>query len=154
MRIAQVSPFLPSRAGGSVIYSTNLALQLKIRGHDVEFYAARTTAEDGELLKEKNVAVHTRPTFGVAFGVNPMAFVLPDLLKSDAEVIHAHSYIYPTSNRAAIAARVLRRPFVPPMHGPTNQAGGVLAGRISSALFLKEKVYAKTIGRGTIGCAA
>src|SRR5438874_10552767 len=87
MRIAQVSPFLPSRAGGSVIYSTNLALQLKIRGHDVEFYAARTTAEDGEILKEKNVAVHTRPTFGVAFGVNPMAFVLPDLLKSDAEVI-------------------------------------------------------------------
>src|SRR6266705_2142153 len=53
MRIAQVSPFLPSRSGGSVVYSTNLALQLQGRGHDVEFYAARTSVEDGAVLKEK-----------------------------------------------------------------------------------------------------
>src|SRR5438046_10728389 len=99
MRIAQVSPFLPSRAGGSVVYSTNLALQLKIRGHDVEFYAARTTAEDGGILKEKNVAVHTRPTLGVAFGVPPMAFVLPDLLRSGAALIHTQSYTATTQNR-------------------------------------------------------
>ena len=153
MRIAQVSPFLPSRAGGSVIYSTNLALQLQGRGHDVEFYAARTSVEDGAVLKDRNVAVHTRPAVGIAFGVNPMAFVLPDLLKSDAEVIHAHSCIYATSNQAAIAARVLRRPFVLHMHGATYQGGGIMDRRISSALFLKEKVYDKTIGRWTIGCA-
>src|SRR5437763_17145923 len=101
MRIAQVSPFLPSRAGGSVIYATNLALQLKIRGHAVEFYAARTTAEDGEILKEKNVAVRTRPASGGAFRVNPMAFVLHDLLKSDAQLLHPHPYLYPPSNQPA-----------------------------------------------------
>src|SRR5205809_5943314 len=129
MTIAQVSPCLRSRAGGSVIYSTNLALQLKIRGHDVEFYAARTTAEDGEILKEKNVAVHTRPTFGVAFGVNPMAFVLPDLLKSDAEAIHAHSSIYATPNQAANPARALPRPFGPHMHGATYQGAGTMDRR-------------------------
>jgi glycosyltransferase involved in cell wall biosynthesis len=153
VRIAQVSPFLPSRAGGSVVYSTNLALQLRRRGHDVEFYAARTGAEDGEALKERRVAVHTRLAFGVAFGVNPMAYVLPDLLKSDAEIIHAHSYIYTTSNQAAMAARVRRRPFVLHMHGATYQGRGIADRRISTALFLKQKVYDKTIGRWTIGCA-
>jgi glycosyltransferase involved in cell wall biosynthesis len=153
MRIAQVSPFLPSRAGGSVVYSTNLALQLRRRGHDVEFYAARTSAEDGEVLKERQVAVHTRPAMGIAFGVNPMAYVLPDLLRSDAEIIHAHSYIYTTSNQAAIAAKVRRRPFVLHMHGATYQGRGIVDRRIASALFLKEKVYDKTIGRWTIGCA-
>src|SRR6058998_3761144 len=153
MRIAQVSPFLPSRSGGSVVYSTNLALQLKRRGHDVEYYAGRTTAEDGQILKEKNVAVHTRPTFGIAFGVNPMAYVLPDLLKSDADVIHAHSYIYTTSNQAAMAARIRRRPFVLHMHGATYFRHGIADRKTSSALYLKEKVYDKTIGRWTIGCA-
>jgi len=153
MRIAQVSPFLPSRAGGSVIYSTNLALQLQGRGHDVEFYAARTSVEDGAVLKDRNVAVHTRPAVGIAFGVNPMAFVLPDLLKSDAEVIHAHSYIYATSNQAAIAARVRHRPFVLHMHGATYQGHGIADRRISAALFLKEKVYDRTLGRWTIECA-
>lgn len=153
MRIAQVSPFLPSRAGGSVVYSTNLALQLRRRGHEVEFYAARTSPEDGAILKERQVAVHTRPSHGVAFGVNPMAYVLPDLLKSNAEIIHAHSYIYTTSNQAAIAARVRRRPFVLHMHGATYQGHGIVDRKTSIALYLKEKVYDKTIGRWTIGCA-
>src|SRR3989475_3270711 len=153
MRIAQVSPLLASRAGGAVVYSTNLALQLKRRGHDVEFYAARTTAEDGVVLKDRDVSVHTSRALGVAFGVNPMAYVLPDLMKSDAEVIHAHSYIYATSNQAAIAARVRGRPFVLHMHGATYQGHGIADRRTSAALFLKERVYDKTIGRWTIGCA-
>src|SRR5438046_9168103 len=147
MRIAQVSPFLPSRAGGSVIYSTNLALQLQGRGQYVQFYAARTSVEDGAVLKDRNVAVHTRPAVGIAFGVNPMAFVLPDLLKSDAEVIHAHSYIYATSNQAAIAARVRHRPFVLHMHGATYQGGGIMDLRISRDLCMTVMVYADTIGR-------
>jgi glycosyltransferase involved in cell wall biosynthesis len=144
---------LPSRSGGSVVYSTNLALQLQDRGHDVEFYAARTTAEDGEALKERHVAVHTRPALAVAFGVNPMVYVLPDLLKSDADVMHAHSYIYTTSNQAAIAARLRRRPFVLHMHGATYFRHGIADRKTSSALFLKEKLYDTTIGRWTIGCA-
>jgi len=153
MRIAQVSPFLPSRSGGSVVYSTNLALQLQGRGHDVEFYAARTSVEDGAVLKDRNVAVHTRPAVGIAFGVNPMAYVLSDLLKSDADVFHAHSYIYTTSNQAAIAARIRRRPFVLHMHGATYFRHGIADRKTSSALFLKEKLYDTTIGRWTIGCA-
>src|SRR3989475_9115297 len=153
MRIAQVSPFLPSRAGGSVVYSTNLALQLQSRGHDVEFFAARTSAEDGGSLKERHVAVHTRPTFGIAFGVNPMAYLLSALPRSDGETIHAHSYIYAPSNQAAIAARVRSRPFVLHMHGATYQGQGIADRRISGALFLKEKVYDKTLGRWTIGSA-
>jgi glycosyltransferase involved in cell wall biosynthesis len=104
-------------------------------------------------LKERQVSVHTRHSFGVAFGVNPMAYVLPDLLKSEADVIHAHSYIYTTSNQAALAARVRRRPFVLHMHGATYQGHGIMDRRTSTALLLKEKVYDKTIGRWTIGCA-
>src|SRR2546426_3284988 len=88
MRIAQVSPFLPSRSGGSVVYSTNLAHQLKRRGHDVEDYAGRTTAGGGQKFKEKKVGLHTRPTFRIAFRVNPMAELLPHLPQSDSGVIH------------------------------------------------------------------
>ena len=153
MRIAQVSPFMPSRASGSVVYSTNLSLQLESRGHDVEFYAAGTTADDGESLRKGNVTVHTRPSYGVAFGVNPMAYVLTDLLKSDAAVIHAHSYIYATSNQAAMAARIRGRPFVLHMHGATYQGHGIADRKTAAALFLKEKVYDKTLGKWTIGCA-
>jgi glycosyltransferase involved in cell wall biosynthesis len=99
------------------------------------------------------VAVHTRPAVGVAFGVNPMAYVLPDLLKTHADIIHAHSYIYTTSNQAAVAARLRRRPFVLHMHGATYIRHGIADRKTSSALFLKEKLYDKTLGRWTIGCA-
>ena len=153
MRIAQVSPFLPSRAGGSIVYSTNLALQLEHRGHDVEFYASGASASDGESLRRGHVTVHTRPSHGIAFGVNPMAYVLHDLLQSEAAVIHAHSYIYATSNQAALAARVRGRPFVLHMHGATYRRHGIADRRTSAALFLKEKVYDKTLGKWTIGCA-
>src|SRR3989440_4430610 len=153
MRIAQVSPFLPSRSGGWVVSSTILALQLQGGGHDVDFYAARTSVEDGAVLKDGNVAVHTRPAVGIAFGVNPMAYVLSDLLRSDADVFHAHSYIYTTSNQAAISARIPRRTFVLHMHGATYFRHGIADRKTSSALFLKEKLYDTTIGRWTIGCA-
>lgn len=153
MRVAQVSPFLPDRTGGSVIYSSNLALQLERRGHEVEFYAAQTGLDGGEGLRERNVTVHARPALGVAFGVNPIVYLLRDLLRSEADVIHSHSYIYATSNQAAIAAKVRDRPFVLHIHGATYQGHGIEDRRISMALFLKQRVYDKTLGRWTIGCA-
>lgn len=153
MRIAQVSPFMPSRAGGSVVYSTNLALELQRRGHDVEFYAAAAEADGGGSLRQSRVAVHARRMYGVAFGVNPIAYVLRDLLRSEAAIFHAHSYIYSTSNQAAIATRLRRRPFVLHMHGATYNGPGIADWKTSAALFLKEKVYDNTLGRWTIGCA-
>ena len=52
-----------------------------------------------------------------------------------------------------MAARIRRRPFVLHMHGATYFRHGIADRKTSSALYLKEKVYDKTIGRWTIGCA-
>jgi len=57
MRIAQVSPFLPSRAGGSVVYCSNLAMQLEKRGHTVEFFASRYPHADRRNKMGTDIAV-------------------------------------------------------------------------------------------------
>jgi hypothetical protein len=65
-----------------VVCSTNLAVSLRHRGREAEFYAARTGAEDRAALRERQAAVHTRPAFGVALSVNPIASVLPDVFQN------------------------------------------------------------------------
>jgi len=70
------------------VYSTNLALQLRRCGHDVEFYAADTSGENSEALQEGQVVVHTRPALGAVSSVNPVANVFLDVFEDTWERCH------------------------------------------------------------------
>jgi len=153
MRIAQVSPFLPSRAGGSVVYCSNLAMQLEKRGHTVEFFASRYPHADRRNKMGTDIAVQASRCYGLALGINPMSYVLSRLMKSPVDVVHAHSYIFFTSNQAALASRLTGTPLVLHIHGATYVRQPELDKRTRAKLWLKEKLYDPTLGRWTVRSA-
>jgi len=153
MRIAQVSPFLPSRAGGSVVYSSNLAMELEKRGHTVEFFASRYPQEDRRNKMGTDIAVRASRCYGLAFGINPISYVLSRLMKSPVDVVHAHSYIFFTSNQAALASRLTGIPLVLHIHGATYVRQPELDKKTRARLWLKEKFYDPTLGKWTVRSA-
>lgn len=153
MKIAQIAPFLPERPGGSAVYSSNLALELEKRGHDVEFYAPNFPPNGHRQYLGSHIPLHTSRCFGLMFGVNPLTFLARELARSNADVLHAHSYIYTTSNQAALVSRVTGRPLVLHIHGATYARPESMDCRTSTALLLKQKLYDPTLGRWTIESA-
>ena len=153
MRIAQVSPFLPSRAGGSVVYSSNLSMHLEKRGHTVEFFASRYPRTDHRKTMGNDIPVQASRCYGLALGVNPMSYVLSRLMRSPVDVVHAHSYIFFTSNQAALASRLTGVPLVLHIHGATYVRQPELDKRTRAKLWLKEKFYDPTLGKWTVRSA-
>jgi len=153
MRIAQVSPFLPSRAGGSVVYSSNLAMQLEKRGHTVEFFASRYPNTDRRTKMGTDIAVQASRCYGLALGINPMSYLLSRLMRSSVDVVHAHSYVFFTSNQAALASRLTGVPLVLHIHGATYVREPELDKRTRAKLWLKEKFYDPTLGKWTVQSA-
>ncbi|HYM40923.1 MAG TPA: glycosyltransferase family 4 protein [Thermoplasmata archaeon] len=153
MRIAQVAPFLPERPGGSVVYSSNLALELEKRGHEVDFFAPNFPPNGHRKYLGNHIPIHTSRCYGLMFGVNPLTFLTRELAKTPVDVLHAHSYVYMTSNQAALVSRVTGRPFVLHIHGATYGRPSEMDRKTSAALYVKEKIYDRTLGRWTIDSA-
>ncbi len=153
MRIAQIAPFMPERPGGSVVYSSNLAVELEKRGHHVEFFAPNFPPNGHRTTIGDHIPIRTSRCYGLVFGVNPMTFMTRGLARSGADVLHAHSYVYTTSNQAALVSRITGKPFVLHIHGATYSRPQEMDRKTLSALYLKEKVYDRTLGRWTIDSA-
>jgi glycosyltransferase involved in cell wall biosynthesis len=100
-----------------------------------------------------DIPIRSSRCYHLAFGVNPISYLLPYLLRSPADVVHAHSYIFFTSNQAALASRLTRTPLVLHMHGATYVAQPELDAKTRAKLFVKQKLYDPTLGKWTIQCA-
>jgi len=139
--------------GGSNWYCYELSRRLAERGHEVHMLTSKLRKSDtsGEV---EGVYVHYCPSLGTVWGVNPLAFILHKLLKEDFDVVHAHSYIYLTSNQAALAKRMRGYPFLIQLHG------GIDVTPLSPShystwmkLNIKRSIYDRTLGRWTVKAA-
>ncbi len=153
MRIAQVAPFLPERPGGSAVYSSNLAVELEKRGHQVDFFAPNFPRNGHRKYMGRHIPIHMSRCYGLMFGVNPLTFLTRELAKTRVDILHAHSYVYMTSNQAALVSRVTGRPFILHIHGAMYTRPSEMDRKTSVELYVKEKIYDRTLGRWTIDSA-
>jgi glycosyltransferase involved in cell wall biosynthesis len=100
-----------------------------------------------------NIAVQASRCYGLAFGINPMSYILSRLIRNPVDVVHAHSYIFFTSNQAALASRLTGIPLVLHIHGATYIRQPELDKRTRAKLWIKEKFYDPTIGKWTVRSA-
>jgi glycosyltransferase involved in cell wall biosynthesis len=56
-------------------------------------------------------------TFGFLPPCNPISFVINHLIRDEAELVHAHSYIFLTSVQAGLVRKLKPRPLVLHLHG-------------------------------------
>ena len=103
MRILQVTPYFGEHYGGTERYCYNLSRALVDLGHEVHVYAARITRESPRKEVKDGINIHRFPTPTTIWNINPFPMMLHRLLTNKFDIIHAHSYIYTTSNQALLA---------------------------------------------------
>ncbi|MFX1540175.1 MAG: glycosyltransferase family 4 protein [Promethearchaeota archaeon] len=106
MRILQVTPYFGEHYGGTERYSFNLSRALVKLGHEVHVYAARIKSSTPRKEIRYGINIHRFPTPTTIWNINPFSVMLHRLLTKKFDVIHAHSYLYATSNQALLAKMV------------------------------------------------
>jgi glycosyltransferase involved in cell wall biosynthesis len=150
MRILQVTPYFGEHYGGTERYCYNLSRALVKMGHEVHVYAARIKPSTPRREKKDGINIHRFPTPTTVWNINPFPIMLHRLLAKKFDIIHAHSYLYSTSNQA-LFAKIIRN-FV----GKYTKLIVHLHGGLGIPPYLKHqplKKIAKIVYDATIGKA-
>lgn len=146
MKIVQVVHSFPPRYEGIGNYCYQLSKHLAERGHQVDVITSRLYSHLPVKEVTDGFTIHRCPYFGT-ISTNRITFILNKLLKMDADIIHAHSYIFLTSNQAALAKKINQRPLLLHLHGGIEAIppkGNILT---SLEYTIMKKIYDNTIGK-------
>lgn len=154
MKILQVSAYSPPNIGGSERYCHELSKRLVERGHEVHLVTSKLERDSLSNETIDGIHVHRCPCIGNFWGVNPYTFIMHKLFNGRYDVIHAHSYIFLTSNQAVFSPKTSRTPVLLHLHGGINW----VPSRDDSSIWLKfqakKRLYDPTIGRLTLQAAS
>ncbi len=146
MKIVQVVHSFPPRYDGVGNYCYQLSKHLAERGHQVDVVTSRLYSNLPVKEVIDGFTVHRCPYFGT-ISTNRITFILNKLLNIEADVIHAHSYIFLTSNQAALAKKINQLPLLLHLHGGIEAVppkGNILT-RLEYTVM--KNIYDKTIGK-------
>ena len=145
MKVVHICPFLGEQMGGSERYVHNLALK-QSENHEVHIFT--TTQHMTRVGKSRinGVSYHKFYSPLAIWNINPLSFILKDLMNSKFDVMHIHSYIYSLSNQAIVAKVLKRERALLQLHGGI----GPLPYRTSWYKSLAKEVYDNTLGKFTI----
>lgn len=154
MKVVQVSPYYLPSTGGSEHYCHELSKRLVGKGYDVHVFTSRIGRSLPKTECVEGVNVHRFFCPHIIGNVNPVTFILKELRSIKADVVHSHSYIFLTSNQAALARRQSRNPpLLLHLHGGVD-APITTHNLVSRLLFtFKQRVYDPTLGRWTVEAA-
>ncbi len=127
-------------------------MHLAERGHEVHVITSRFNPK--LPFKEERNGVHVKrySCAGILWGVNPLTWIMPGLMKMKADVVHAHSYIFLTSNQVALNKKLTGLPFLLHLHGGIDSS--VPPNNYSTSFKFKiKKLYDYTVGKWTINLA-
>lgn len=131
MRILQVCPiFHPKMISGVGVHVLNLSKELVNMGHEVKVLSSNLLKEGSEKtvpgyeevegIETRRFSVFKLP--GVASGYIPYPKLLGTILRSDADVIHAHSFAYFPTYVSALSRTLKRKVFVLTSHQPPTES--------------------------------
>lgn len=145
MKISHICPFVGEQMGGSERYVSNIS-KMQSREHDVHVYTTTLYSKRAGIDELNGVTYHRFYSPLVIWNINPLCFMLRDLLRSDADVFHIHSHLYTLSNQAIIAKLTTHRKALLQLHGGV----GNLPYKTSWSHYASKLIYDRTIGKFTI----
>ena len=153
MRILQVSAYLHPDEGGSQRYCYQLSQRLAQRGHEVHIVTSKLDRNLPSEQEKDGLHIHRCFSAGKIWRTNPATVVIHKLVNIKADVLHAHSYIFLTSNQAALARKLVGTPFLLHLHGGLDYSP--LTNDFSAQLrfHFKNAFYDPTVGKWTIEAA-
>lgn len=141
------------RTGGSEWYCQQLSKRLAERGHEVHVFTSMLDKTTPFNEEKDGFHIHRYPCAGIIWRVNPATFITHRLMNDKADVIHAHSYIFLTSNQVALTKKLTGVPFLLHLHGGIDWAPPT--GNLSTHLLfhIKKRLYDPTLGKWTVQMA-
>lgn len=141
MKIVLVThSFFPYSIGGREKYVYDLAKGLSKAGHEVEvFTCGDSLFKRYYKIEDSGFIVHYFPRFLIPLlvGYYRIPFtIFSRLLKTDADIIHAHDFHHFTSLICAVVSKKLKKPFLLTEHGYPEQFG-----IINSAIKFYDKFF-------------
>ena len=149
MKILQVSAYFPPFLGGSEGYCYQLSKRLAARGHQVTVLTSKLDRNTNTREMMDGFTVWRQPCLGVFWGMNPATFILNKLLSQEFDIVHSHSYIFLTSNQAALARNLVKTPLVLHLHGGLDARALTSDFSTRFKFHLKKRIYDQTLGRWT-----
>ncbi len=147
LRIGQASAYYGDYPSGSGLFCTELVNQILLRtNYSVEVFSSNLGEGDHSGESNRWLRVHRGATPGLLWNVNPVTFLLPQLLLSGLDVLHVHSYLYLTTLQAALVKRVKTARMVLHLHGGVD-GSAMLDTEDRRKIIFKEKVFDKTLGK-------
>ncbi len=151
MKIAIVSPLWgPAYPTGSGVYAYELATRMANLGHEVHVFTFQV-GNFPPMDLPANLHLRVLRTYNMMWDMNPIANVLPILVREDFDVVHVHSYIFFMSNSAALARLMRRFRYVLNFHGGISHNG--MPSSCSSKIWIKDHIFDRTLGRVTVRLA-
>lgn len=151
MNILQVSPYSRLFAGGSQNFCYELSKQLFQRNHDITIWTSRYPRTLSKVDTTYGFPIKRLFMLHNVWQLNPTTMlptVLGEIDKYD--IVHAHSYIFFSTNQLAFYRKLKRFPFVLHLHGGLGDLNASLVGKKK---FVTKRLYDKTIGKATIKTA-
>lgn len=153
MKIIQVSPYFYPHAGGSEWYCYQLSKHLADRGHEVHVFTSRLDKDMPTMEKRDGFNIHRYYCPGIIWNINPATFIMHNLIRAKSDIIHAHSYIFLTSNQVALSQKFNKVPFLLHLHGGIDCATPSDYASTSLKFQVKNRIYDRTVGKWTVQAA-
>ena len=142
MKVVQLTPWYSPYIGGVELHVKSISEGLRRLGCDVKIFTFTNSGEtDTRSFRFLRI-----PSINEAFSIVPFPSLLAELLKSKADIIHAHSYGYPMAWAAAFVKKAHGTPFVYTLHSdpfskvyPFNDAGRLLPVRMCDMVIATTK---------------
>jgi glycogen(starch) synthase len=120
------------------------------RGEEVHVFTSETGQFNGTRYPP-NMKLHVLRTYGMVWGMNPIADVFSRLVKEDFDVVHVHSYIFYMSNLAAMAKVLKGFPYILHFHGGVYRS--TASNSCRTKFWIKDNIYDNTLGKMTVKLA-
>jgi glycosyltransferase involved in cell wall biosynthesis len=148
MNILQICAYPPEHAGGSERYAYLLSKYLAKRGHQVHLLTTRGKNLPSFLEEsDEKCSLIRKFCFGEIFNVNPLAFIMPQLIREIrwADIVHAHGEFFLTTIQAAFVRSIKKYPLIIQIHGSLDYLG-----KYSILVAIKKNVFDPTMEAWTL----
>ena len=150
MNVSQVAPYFYPHYGGSERFCYEVSKRLSEDGFSVSVHTTQLYSGLKKKEEMEGFMIYRYRNIGSLLGINPVTPIVKGLLNCPTDIIHAHSYVFFTSNQAAMIKLLKKTPFLLHIHGGVS-INYTYKGLVNNLKYNKlKKIYDYTLGYATL----
>jgi glycosyltransferase involved in cell wall biosynthesis len=117
MKVCHIVPYFQEQIGGSERYLSSILPYLKKLGVDLTVVTTTMNKSKVGVENQNGISIKRFFTYKNVWNINPIANILPYLVKEDFDILHVHSHLYFISNQAIMSKFLKKKRIITHLHG-------------------------------------